>query len=143
MMLPPSHGDLPQPVYFFDGICVLCSGFVRFCLEHDGDGTLLFASAQSSLGARVVSALGLPASTLDRTILLIEDGRVFSQSTAVLRALRHLRGWPRLLFPLSWVPRPIRDPLYDLVARHRYRWFGRRPACFVPDPATRHRFLDL
>ena len=116
---------------------------MNFCLAHDGDGALLFASAQSSLGARVLSALGLPASTLDRTILLIEDGEVFSQSTAVLHALRHLRGWPRLLTPLRWVPRFIRDPLYDLVARHRYRWFGRRAACLVPAAAMRHRFLDL
>ena len=143
MILPASLGDVPQPVYFFDGYCVLCSGFVQFCLAHDGDGALLFASAQSSLGARVVSALGLPVSTLDRTILLLEDGRVLSQSNAVLRSLRHLRGWPRLLAPLRWVPRFIRDPLYDLIARHRYRWFGRRPVCFVPDAATRHRFLDL
>jgi predicted DCC family thiol-disulfide oxidoreductase YuxK len=143
VILPASLGDLPQPVYFFDGHCVLCSGFVQFCLEHDGDGVLLFASAQSSLGTHVVSALGLPASTLDRTILLVEDGRVFCQSTAVLHALQHLRGWPRLLAPLRWVPRFIRDPLYDLVARHRYRWFGRRAACFVPEAATRQRFLDL
>jgi predicted DCC family thiol-disulfide oxidoreductase YuxK len=141
--LPPGLVELPQPIYFFDGHCVLCSGFVQFCLAHDGDGELKFASAQSALGARVLSALGLPASTLDRTILLIEDSQVFSQSTAVLRALRHLSGWPRLLAPLRWVPRFIRDPLYDLVARHRYRWFGRWAACFAPNAATRSRFIDL
>ena len=89
----------------FDGYCVLCSGFVQFCFVHDGDGRLKFASAQSPLGRRVIEALGLPANTLDRTILLIEDDEVFSQSTAVLRSLRHLRGWPRWLMPLRVVPR--------------------------------------
>jgi predicted DCC family thiol-disulfide oxidoreductase YuxK len=57
--------------------------------------------------------------------------------------LRHLRGWPRWLAPLQMVPRVIRDPVYDLVARHRYQWFGRRTTCFVPTPATRDRFIDL
>jgi predicted DCC family thiol-disulfide oxidoreductase YuxK len=104
---------------------------------------LKFASAQSPLGARVLGALGLPANTLDRTILLVEGNEVFSQSTAVLRSLRHLRGWPRRLLPLRWVPRFIRDPIYDLIARNRYRWFGQRPTCFAPTPETLSRFIDL
>jgi predicted DCC family thiol-disulfide oxidoreductase YuxK len=94
--LPGSLADLPQPLYFFDGYCVLCSGFVQFCFRHDGDGTLKFASAQSPLGVRLLKTLGLPTETLDRTILLVEGDEVFSQSTAVLRSLRHLSGWPRI-----------------------------------------------
>ena len=143
MKLPESLADLPQPLYFFDGTCVLCSGFVQFCFRHDGDGRLTFASAQSPLGARVLGALGLPSNTLDRTILLVEDNEVFSQSKPVLRSLRHLQGWPRWLMPLRWVPRILRDPIYDLVARHRYQWFGQRPTCFVPTLETRGRFIDL
>ena len=69
MKLPPQLADLPQPLYFFDGYCVLCSRFVGFCLKHDDDGRLKFASTQSILGQYVVQALGLPVSTLDRTIL--------------------------------------------------------------------------
>ncbi len=143
MKLPVSLAGLPQPLYFFDGYCVLCSGFVQFCFRHDGDGTLKFASAQSPLGTRLLETLGLPIETLDRTILLVEGDEVFSQSTAILRSLRHLRGWPRWLLPLRLVPRFIRDPLYDLIARNRYKWFGRHPACFVPTPETRARFIDL
>ena len=143
MKLPQNLADLPQPLYFFDGYCVLCSGFVQFCFRHDGDGTLKFASAQSALGARVLEALGLPASTLDRTILLVEGNEVFSQSTAILRSLRHLRGWPRWLLPLRGVPRVLRDPIYDLIARNRYKWFGQHSTCFLPTPETRARFIDL
>jgi predicted DCC family thiol-disulfide oxidoreductase YuxK len=143
MKLPAALADLPQPLYFFDGHCVLCSGFVGFCLNHDGDGRLRFASTQSALGQHVVQALGLPASTLDRTILLIEDDTVYRQSDASLRSLRHLKGWPRLLQPLLGLPPFLRDPVYDLIARNRYRWFGRRPTCFVPTPQTRDRFVDL
>jgi predicted DCC family thiol-disulfide oxidoreductase YuxK len=141
--LPPQLTGLPQPLYFFDGQCVLCSGFVGFCLKHDGDGRLKFASTQSVLGQHVVQALGLPVSTLDRTILLIEGDDACMRSTAALRSLRHLKGWPRLLQPLLRLPTFLRDPVYDLIARNRYRWFGRRPACFVPTPQTRDRFVDL
>ena len=109
MKAPAALGDLPQPLYFFDGYCVLCSGFVAFCLARDPEGQLKFASAQS----------------------------------AVLRSLRHLRGPVRWLQPLLLIPAFLRDPLYDLVARNRYRWFGRRPSCFVPTPQTRDRFIDL
>jgi predicted DCC family thiol-disulfide oxidoreductase YuxK len=143
MKLPAALARLPQPLYFFDGYCVLCSGFVGFCLSHDGDGRLRFASTQSALGQQVVQALGLPASILDRTILLIEDDTVYMRSTAALRSLHHLKGWPRLLQPLLGLPAVLRDPIYDLIARNRYRWFGRRPICFVPTPQTRDRFVDL
>ena len=143
MKLPPQLADLPQPIYFFDGYCVLYSGFVNFCLKHDGDGQLKFATTQSALGQRVAQAFGLPKGTLDRTILLIEDGEAFVRSTAALRSLRHLRGWARRLGPLSAIPAFVRDPVYDLVARNRYRWFGHRPSCHLPTSQTRNRFIDL
>ena len=143
MKLPAALGDLPRPLYFFDGYCVLCSGFVAFCLARDPDGRLKFASAQSALGQRVLAELGLPAGTFDRTILLLDGEEVYVRSAAVLRSLRHLRGTVRWLQPLILVPALLRDPLYDLIARNRYRWFGRRPGCFVPTPQMRDRFIDL
>lgn len=141
--MPAGLADLPQPLYFFDGQCVLCSRFVAFCLKRDPTGRLKFASAQSALGRRVLAALGLPDDTLDRTILLLEGETIYARSTAVLRALRHLKGPARFLYPLVLVPRILRDPIYDVVARHRLRWFGRLDACLVPSPQTRDRFIDL
>jgi predicted DCC family thiol-disulfide oxidoreductase YuxK len=143
MKLPAQLANLPQPIYFFDGYCVLCSSFVDFCLKHDGDGQLKFASTQSVLGQHVAQALGLPLGTLDRTILLIEDGQAFMRSNAALRSLRHLKGWPRWLRPLAAIPAFVRDPVYDLVAHNRYRWFGHRPSCHLPAAQTRDRFIDL
>ena len=143
MKLPAALGDLPRPLYFFDGYCVLCSGFVAFCLARDPDGRLKFASAQSALGERVLKELGLPAGTLDRTILLFDGDQVYVRSAAVLRSLHYLRGAVRWLQPLLLIPAFLRDPLYDLIARNRYRWFGGRPGCFVPTPQTRDRFIDL
>lgn len=143
MRIPAGLGDLPQPLYFFDGQCVLCSRFVAFCLKRDPEGRLKFASAQSAVGRRVVAALGLPDDTLDRTILLFEDDTVHTRSTAVLRALRHLKGPARWLYPLVLVPKILRDPAYDIVARNRIRWFGRLDTCLVPSAETRNRFIDL
>ena len=85
----------------------------------------------------------MPDDTLDRTILLLEDGRIYTRSTAALRALRHLRGPARWLYPLVLIPKILRDPLYDIVARNRIRWFGRLESCLVPSPQTRDRFIDL
>jgi len=141
--LPAALGDLPKPLYFFDGYCVLCSRFVRFCLARDPEARLKFASAQSALGRRVLETLGLPDSTLQRTILLLDGDTVYMRSAAVLRALRYLRGPVRWLRPLVLLPAWLRDPAYDLIARNRYRWFGQRSSCFVPAAATRDRFIDL
>jgi predicted DCC family thiol-disulfide oxidoreductase YuxK len=143
MKLPAALADLPQPLYFFDGYCVLCSGFIAFCLPRDPEGRLKFASAQSTLGRRVLEALNLPDSTLQRTILLLDGDQVYTRSTAVLRALHYLNGQVRWLRPLLLVPALLRDPIYDLIARNRYRWFGQRSTCFVPAAATRNRFIDL
>jgi predicted DCC family thiol-disulfide oxidoreductase YuxK len=140
---PSALSDLPHPLYFFDGYCVLCSRFVAFCLARDPSGQLKFASAQSALGRRVLHALALPDNTLDRTILLFDSDAVYTRSTAVLRALRHLRSPVRWLQPLLLIPAILRDPIYDIVARSRYRWFGRRDTCFVPTAQTRDRFIDL
>ena len=72
MKLPAALADLPRPLYFFDGYCVLCSGFVAFCLARDPEGRLKYASAQSALGQRVLRDVGLPDGTFDRTILLLD-----------------------------------------------------------------------
>ena len=143
MKIPAALADLPRPLYFFDGHCVLCSRFVAFCLRRDPRGRLKFASTQSATGTRVVAALGLPGDTLDRTILLLDGDEVLARSAAVLRALRYLEGPARLLRPLILLPAFLRDPLYDLVARNRIRWFGRRDSCLVPSPEMRSRFIDL
>ena len=143
MKAPEDLSDLPRPLYFFDGHCVLCSGFVAFCLRRDPAGRLKFASTQSALGERVLRTLALPDRTFERTILLLDGDQVYMRSTAVLRSLRYLQGPVHWLQPLSLVPALLRDPLYDLVARNRYRWFGQRPSCFLPSADMRHRFIDL
>ena len=125
----------------FDGVCNLCNGFVQSVIERDPQGRFQFGALQSPAAQRVLSLHDAP-SPLPDSIVLVEDGRVYTRSTAALRIARGL-GFPSALtYAFIAVPRPIRDWAYDVVANHRYRWFGRREACMLPTPELRSRFLD-
>ena len=131
----------PTAVILFDGVCNLCNGFVQFVIRHDPPGRFRFASFQSAAGQELLLAHGLSPVVTPETVLLIEaPGQVSTHSTAALRILRRLRGWSWLGAGLL-VPRLLRDAVYRLIARNRYRWFGQRAACMVPTPALRQRFL--
>ncbi len=125
----------------FDGVCNLCNWLVQFVIAHDADGRFQFGALQSA-SARQVLALHDTPDPLPDTIMFVEEGRVFTRSAAALRIARRLPFPWWLAFAFIAVPRPLRDWIYDLVARHRYRWFGKRDHCMVPTPALRSRFLD-
>jgi predicted DCC family thiol-disulfide oxidoreductase YuxK len=126
-------------VLLFDGVCTLCNGFVRFVIERDPPGRFQFAPLQSEAASRLLGAAPQP---LPDSLVLVEDGRLFTRSTAALRVARGLRfPWP-LAYVFVAVPRPLRDWVYDAVARNRYRWFGRRDVCMVPTPELQSRFLN-
>jgi predicted DCC family thiol-disulfide oxidoreductase YuxK len=132
--------DADRPVVIFDGVCNLCSAVVRFVLDHDRRGRLLLAASQGEAG-RALLARHPPRSSPDETLFLVERGRIRERSAAALGIARAL-GFPwSLLYALVIVPRPIRDALYDFVARRRYRWFGRSESCRLPREGEAGRFL--
>ena len=129
-----------MPVVLFDGVCNLCNGSVRFVIERDPHKHFQFAPLQSNTAATLIGgtadSLAMPDS-----IVLVDDGRLYVRSTAALRIARRLRfPWP-LLWVFMAVPRPLRDWVYDVIARHRYGWFGKRDTCMVPTKEIRDRFL--
>ena len=126
------------PAIVFDGICVLCNGWVRFLLHRDR-GRYRFASMQSESGRALLSAHGLDADD-PASFLLVDAGNAWTDSDAIARVLVGLGGGWRLAGTIAWIPRAIRDPLYRLIARNRYRWFG-TTACTVPTESQRRRFL--
>lgn len=129
-------------IVVFDGKCLLCNGWVQFLLRHDRQGRIRFASMQGEQGARLLNEAGLSAGEGLQTLLVVEDGRSWQHTAAILRILHRL-GWPWRLACVGWlVPAPLRDALYRLVARNRYRIWGRSEVCMVPAPEHAGRFLD-
>ena len=123
----------------FDGVCNFCSWSVRFIHEHD-DGSLRFAPLQSEAGRALLAENDLPTDYFD-SLVYLRDGDAYLKSDGAVRIARHLdRPWRWLRF-LDVVPRPVRDVGYDLLGRVRYRIFGKREACMVPDADLRGRFL--
>ncbi len=111
----------------YDGQCMLCSGWVTFLRKRDPKGIFRFASIQSDQGQAILGEHGLASDALD-SMVTVAYGRAFIKSSAGLLCLRHLPfPWP-LLGLASVVPRPLRDWIYDGVAKRRYRWFGHQKA---------------
>lgn len=132
--------DAGGPIVLYDGVCGLCDRSVQLILRNDRRGRFRFAALQSPVGGALLERFGLPADALD-SIVLVEDGRAWRKSRAALRIARGMDApWP-LLWPLIVIPRPVADFVYDLVARNRYRMFGKLDACMLPPPETRARFL--
>ncbi len=122
-------------------MCNVCNGAVQFVIDRDPSARFRFGALQSR-AARLVLRERYTLPTVPDSIVLLDESGVFTRSDAVLRVARGLRfPWP-LAYGLIVVPRPIRDWLYDIVARNRYAWFGKRDACTVPTPDLRARFLD-
>jgi predicted DCC family thiol-disulfide oxidoreductase YuxK len=124
----------------FDGVCNLCNTAVRFIIPRDPHGHFQFAPLTSEAAARALASV--PLAERPDSVVLLEEGRVFTRSEAALRILRRLTfPWP-LAYGLILLPRALRDWGYDAMARRRYRWFGRQDECMIPSPSIRHRFLE-
>jgi predicted DCC family thiol-disulfide oxidoreductase YuxK len=136
------HGQL-DGVMVFDGVCHLCSGFVRLALRFDRNQEIRFAPIQSAFGRRLAESHGVdPDDPL--TFLFFDRGRALVASDGVIAMLRRFPAPLRYLAIVAWVPRRLRDLVYRVVARNRYRLFGRRGACFIPTARDATRFmLDL
>ena len=128
-------------VVIFDGVCNLCARSVRFILDHEADQTLRFTPLQSPAGSRLMRKLGLDPEDA-RTFVLIADGKAYVKSDAAIRLSRYFRRAWMPLGLIKIIPRWIRDRVYDVVARNRYRWFGRLDSCMVPTPELRTRFIE-
>ena len=128
-------------VVIFDGVCNLCAGSVTFILRHEADPRLRFVPLQSTAGSRLMREIGLDPEDA-KTFVLLAGGKAFVRSAAAVRVCAYFK-WPwKALAAARLIPRPIRDRAYDLVARNRYRWFGRSEACMVPTPDLRARFIE-
>ena len=129
-----------RPIIVFDALCLLCSANAQFVLKHDRSGLFRLASIQSEAGADLCRRFGVDPEHPD-SLILVDGGRALRDSDAILAIWRGL-GWPWRIGALGrFLPRALRDPLYQWVARNRYRLFGRRETCWLPEPRFRDRLL--
>jgi predicted DCC family thiol-disulfide oxidoreductase YuxK len=138
-MRPHPAEDLPDRLLVFDGVCVFCAHWVRFVLARDRAQRWRFAAIQEPFGRAVAARYGIDADAAT-TNVVVRDGVAHFRSDAALAVLSDMPGWG-FSRHLRLVPRALRDAVYDVVAKHRYRWFGRTETCLVPTPEVRARFI--
>ena len=125
----------------FDGVCNFCNYWVRFALKRDQKQKLSFGTLQGNTAQSVLPLHGINEKEI-ASVVFIENGKLWQNSSAVLCICRHLSGAWKLFYALMIIPAPIRDFIYKMIAKNRYRWFGKRESCMVPDASIKDRFVD-
>lgn len=125
--------NIQTQIILFDGYCNLCNSAVQFILKRDKKRRFRYASIQSVIGGKILAKNGLSITEID-TVVLIENGIVYTYSTSALKIARSLSGlWP-LLYGAIIIPVFLRDAFYKFIAKNRYRWFGKRDTCMMLPP---------
>jgi len=128
-----------KSIVLFDGICNLCNASVQFILKKDREEQFLFASLQSDAAKKIL--LHYKEKKIGDSIVLIQNGQVYQKSVAVLKISKHLK-WPWNMFSVAeYLPESLNNKFYDLVAKHRYKWFGRKDQCIMMIPEYKNRFI--
>jgi predicted DCC family thiol-disulfide oxidoreductase YuxK len=131
-----------SPIIVFDGVCHLCNGWVEFVLKRDKAEQFMFSAMQTAAGRRLLQEHGLDPDS-PASFLLLDNHVPYLNSDGVLRVLKKLGGaWKAVAVVFSFIPRPLRDVAYRLIARHRYRFFGRRSECMLPRAEFSRRFVS-
>lgn len=127
-------------IILFDGMCHLCSNSVQFIIKRDPKGIFSFASLQSDIGQQLLHTYHINKQT--DSLVFIHHGRAYIKSTAALKICKDLRSLWKIAYIFILIPKPIRDGIYTFIARNRYKWFGKKTVCMLPNPELRKRFLE-
>ncbi|MCG8344581.1 MAG: thiol-disulfide oxidoreductase DCC family protein [Chlorobiales bacterium] len=136
-----THNTLPERIVIFDGVCNLCEFSVNFIYERDRNGKFTFTPAQSPLGQWLLEKHQLNTGTLD-TVVLVKKNRAYSRSNAALKIAADLDPPWNTLRLFSLIPEPVRDAVYNHIAKNRYKWFGKKESCMIPTGDVKARFLE-
>jgi predicted DCC family thiol-disulfide oxidoreductase YuxK len=125
----------------FDGVCNFCNASINFIIDRDSKSIFQFAALQSEVGQELLIKHHLKTTDFDTVILINDENKIYQKSDAALEIARNLDGFWKVLYAFKILPSFLRNPIYDLVARNRYRIFGRTDACRIPTPELKARFL--
>ncbi|MFH1196515.1 MAG: thiol-disulfide oxidoreductase DCC family protein [bacterium] len=137
-MITPSTD---YPIIFFDGVCNFCNSSVNFIIKRDKNRIFRYAALQSNAGQKLLERLSISNSDLD-TVILFDGNQIYEKSGAALEIVYLLPGAWKFLYIFRFIPRFVRDFLYDLFARNRYKIFGKREMCMMPSPQIKELFMD-
>jgi predicted DCC family thiol-disulfide oxidoreductase YuxK len=133
--------EQPNRLVLFDGVCNFCNFWIQFALKRDKHGKLMFGSLQGETAQHLLPQYNIDPAVLT-SVIFLEDGIAYRESTAALKVCRHLDGGWKLFYVLIIIPAFIRDGIYKWIGNNRYKWFGKQESCMLPTPAQRKRFVD-
>mgnify|MGYP001303898982 CR=1 FL=1 len=129
-----------KKIILFDGVCNLCNGSVVFIIKRDKKDVFRFAAIQSEEGQKLIDKHQIDTTKVD-SILLFDGEKHYAKSTAALKIARNLKGGYPLLYGFIILPAFFRNWVYDIIARNRYKWFGKKESCMIPTPELKGKFL--
>lgn len=130
-----------NPLILFDDVCNLCNSSVQYVIKHDPHRLFRFTSLQSALAQKILSDYDLPLNEYD-SFILFNDNKIYTRSTAALLVAKKLKGFIKSLYIFIIVPKFIRDAVYNIIAKNRYKWFGKKQVCWLPSPELKSLFLN-
>lgn len=130
-----------KKIVLFDGVCNLCNGAIQFIIKRDKKDTFRFAALQSEIGEKLITERGIDTSKVDSIILIDPGVAYYTKSEAALVIGTELKGYRTLSKILSLIPSNLSNIVYDLIARNRYNWYGKKEECMIPTPELQSKFL--
>lgn len=131
----------PKKIILFDGVCNVCNGFVQFIVKRDKEDLFRFASLQSEIAQKLLSERKIDTRKIDSVVLIEPEVAYYLKSDAALEIGKELKGYRTLSKIFELIPKTLRNIVYDLIARNRYSWFGKKDECMIPTPEIKSKFL--
>lgn len=132
---------MDNPIILFDGVCNFCNYWVTFAIKRDRKNKLKFTPLQGETAKQLLPQFHINPSSLS-SVIFIDNGKAYTQSSAAIQICKHLDGGWKLFYALIIIPKFMRDGLYNIMARNRYKWFGKKESCMIPTPELKERFLN-
>jgi len=135
--------NLPKDkkIILFDGVCNLCNSSVQFVIKHDKKDIFRFAALQSEIGEKILKHIAIDPKNIDSIILYEPGVAYYYKSSAAIEIAKQLRGFWNLSTIFKIIPAFLRNPVYDYVAKNRYKWYGKQESCMIPTPELKAKFL--
>ncbi len=134
--------DENKQIILFDGVCNLCNNFIQFIIQRDTEDIFRYASLQSEVAQKLIAERGIKVNTMESVILINPGIAYYTKSDAAVHIGKHLKGYRYISKIITLVPSSLRNIVYDLIARNRYRWYGKMDACMTPTSESKGKFLD-